>query len=286
MSWSGLASGVLPGSDMDKDAISVRTLFLSDLHLGFRYSRPKALLSFLRQFQPGQLYLVGDIIDGWCFQRDWHWLPECSELLHCLIDLSRRGTIIRVVIGNHDAFLRQSLFQALASNFERIELSREFDHRLPDGRRILVTHGDQFDPCEKLGRLSTSILSGLYKVLLQADRAGRIVFPEAHARGNTLLSFLKRASGGLAKHAYQFRRTASKYARCRGFHGIVCGHLHQPESVQSDGFIYFNTGDWVENCSGLIEDLDGQLHLLKNGHLVQNLQGGISSVLRNSFIFR
>lgn len=260
---------------MDKDVISVRTLFLSDLHLGFRYARPGALLSFLRRFRPEQIYLVGDVIDGWCFQRDWYWYPECTDLLDCLVDLSRSGTNIRIAIGNHDAFLRQPVFRALAGSLHRIELSREFDHLLPDGRRILVTHGDQFDPCEKFGRFTTWVLSCLYKMLLACDRSGGRQSQREGSRNETALAFLKRATGFLSNHAKKFQTTASRYARFRGFHGIVCGHLHRPDTVHSEGFSYINTGDWVENCSGLIEDLDGQLHLLKGEPTANSFRGEI-----------
>lgn len=254
---------------MDKDAISVRTLFLSDLHLGFRYSRPKALLSFLRRFRPEQVYLVGDIIDGWCFQRDWHWYPECNELLDRFVDLSRSGTNIRIAIGNHDAFLRQPVFRSIAGSLDRIELSREFDHRLLDGRRILVTHGDQFDPCEKFGRFTTWVLSCLYNLLLACDRTDVVTSHQEGPR-ETAIAFLKRVTGVLSNHARLFRTTATRYARFRGFHGIVCGHLHKPDSVHSEGFTYFNTGDWVENCSGLVEDHAGHIHLLKDQSFVDS----------------
>lgn len=248
---------------MQREAVSVRTVFLSDLHLGFRYARPAAILCFLKRFRPNELYLVGDLIDGWCFQNSWHWDPDCSRVLDRLVDLLQQGTKIRIAIGNHDAFLRQPLFQSLAGSMGQLELSREFSHQLPDGRRLLVTHGDQFDPFEKLSRFSTGVLSCLYNGLLAIDCGVSRWFRGERSGSVTLPSILKRASGFVAAHARRFRAAASRYARCRGFHGIVCGHIHYPDHVQFDGFSYFNTGDWIENCTALVEDLDGRFHLLR-----------------------
>jgi hypothetical protein len=52
-------------------------------------------------------------------------------------------------------------------------------------------------------------------------------------------------------------------AREQGFDGVICGHLHYPSLHERDGLIYANDGDWVENCSALIEDGSGQLRLLR-----------------------
>jgi hypothetical protein len=84
----------------------VRSLFLSDLHLGFRHSRVQSLLEFLNRHEAENLYLVGDFIDGWCLQSGWHWQAECNLIVARLMDLAKSGTRIRLAIGNHDNFLR------------------------------------------------------------------------------------------------------------------------------------------------------------------------------------
>ena len=50
---------------------AIRSIFISDLHLGCKYANANALLAFLKQHQPEYLYLVGDIIDGWRLRRGW-----------------------------------------------------------------------------------------------------------------------------------------------------------------------------------------------------------------------
>ena len=52
-------------------------------------------------------------------------------------------------------------------------------------------------------------------------------------------------------------------AKLRGFDGIICGHLHFPAIRRLEGVLYCNDGDWVENCSALIETDTGDLRLIR-----------------------
>lgn len=49
--------------------LKLRTVFTSDVHLGFKGCRAGFLLEFLRRVECEQLYLVGDIIDLWSLER-------------------------------------------------------------------------------------------------------------------------------------------------------------------------------------------------------------------------
>ena len=95
--------------------------------------------------EPENLYLVGDFIDGWSLQKGWHWQPECNLIVSRLMDLARRGTCIRLAIGNHDNFLREPMLQQFILQSGIVEVAEEFHHRTANGRRFLIMHGDQFD---------------------------------------------------------------------------------------------------------------------------------------------
>ena len=56
----------------------LRTVFLSDVHLGSRDCRVNLLLDFLRQTKCDFLYLVGDIIDVESLRRNFYWPPSSS----------------------------------------------------------------------------------------------------------------------------------------------------------------------------------------------------------------
>jgi UDP-2,3-diacylglucosamine pyrophosphatase LpxH len=48
----------------------------------------------------------------------------------------------------------------------------------------------------------------------------------------------------------------------RGAQVVLTGHIHRPEIKQVGDILYCNDGDWVENCTALVEHLDGRLELL------------------------
>ncbi|HCZ49552.1 MAG TPA: UDP-2,3-diacylglucosamine hydrolase, partial [Gammaproteobacteria bacterium] len=50
-----------------------RTVWISDVHLGFRGCRADFLLDFLHRVTCDRLYLVGDIVDFWEMRRGLYW---------------------------------------------------------------------------------------------------------------------------------------------------------------------------------------------------------------------
>jgi len=43
---------------------------------------------------------------------------------------------------------------------------------------------------------------------------------------------------------------------------VVCGHIHYPALREQRGLRYANCGDWIENCTALVEDHQGCMRLL------------------------
>ena len=60
-----------------------------------------------------------------------------------------------------------------------------------------------------------------------------------------------------------YQLAAINMIKNKNYDGIICGHLHYPTIREFDGVRYMNDGDWVENCSALIELSDGQILLIK-----------------------
>ena len=58
-----------------------RTVFISDLHLGTPGCQALALLDFLKAHPSDNLYLVGDIIDGWQLRRNWYWPQSHNDVV-------------------------------------------------------------------------------------------------------------------------------------------------------------------------------------------------------------
>ena len=239
----------------------VRSLFLSDLHLGFRHSRVQSLLEFLNRHEPENLYLVGDFIDGWCLQSRWHWQAECNLIVSRLMDLAKGGTRIRLAIGNHDNFLRGPMVLRFIEQCGMVEVAEEFCHRTADGRQFLILHGDQFDHYERASSITVGFLSLSYEGLLRANSIWSRLTSAALHGNSSFVGQLKRRLKSIGKHVGHFRNQIVRHARHRGVDGVICGHIHAPQHIEIDGVTYCNAGDWVENCTAVIEDRDGDLRL-------------------------
>ena len=61
---------------------------------------------------------------------------------------------------------------------------------------------------------------------------------------------------------FEFEQAVAYETKRRGFDGVVCGHIHHAEIKDIDGITYYNCGDWVESCTALIEDFNGQFTLM------------------------
>ena len=118
-----------------------RTIFLSDIHLGTRGCRADLLLEFLKQHTCDELYLVGDIIDGWRLRSGFYWPQTHTNVMRRFLTLSKRGTQVTYVTGNHDEFLRKYSDMEIGN----VRVVDEAVHKTADGRRLLVVHGDAYD---------------------------------------------------------------------------------------------------------------------------------------------
>ncbi len=240
----------------------IRSVFISDLHLGFRHSRVRLLLDFLMQHQPENLYLVGDFIDGFCFQNRWHWQPECNLIVERLMDLVHTGTRIRIAVGNHDCFLRDPVMRRWLDRLGVVEVAEEFHHQTADERCFLVMHGDQFDVWEQASPFTAGFFNLVYEGLLQVNSMWSHATSAALYGNSSLVVSLKRRITSIGRHARRFRDQVIRHTRHRGCDGVICGHIHAPQLIEVDGLTYCNTGDWIENCTALTENSQGKLQLL------------------------
>ena len=98
-----------PGEDEETPALRFRAIFISDIHLGTPGCQAEHLLDFLRHTESDELYLVGDIIDGWQLKRRWYWHQSHNDVIQKVLRKARKGTRVTYVAGNHDEALRQFL---------------------------------------------------------------------------------------------------------------------------------------------------------------------------------
>ncbi|MDD2452069.1 MAG: UDP-2,3-diacylglucosamine diphosphatase, partial [Sulfurovum sp.] len=119
-----------------------RSIFVSDIHLGTKFSQADAFLEFMKHHESENLYMVGDIIDGWALKRKFRWKQSHSDVVQKILRKARKGTNVYLVTGNHDEFLRPFLPLMLGDN---LEVDDAFEYVSVDGKKYFVTHGDIFD---------------------------------------------------------------------------------------------------------------------------------------------
>lgn len=244
----------------------VKTLFVSDVHLGCRHAQADAFLELLERFDPRELYVVGDFIDGWKLKRKWRWLPVYDEILQRLMALKRSGAKLYYTPGNHDEFLRGFL-----ANYGVVDVQDQFVHQAADGRRLLVMHGDQFDGIEKNCQWLSVVASYAYDVLLSANWTVNKLRGKKHDPYAFCGAFKRRVKL-LMKHVSEFETKLAQAARQNRCDGVICGHIHAPRISDVEGLAYCNTGDWVENCSALVEYEDGGFELIRHdGRVIDEL---------------
>jgi UDP-2,3-diacylglucosamine pyrophosphatase LpxH len=79
----------------------------------------------------------------------------------------------------------------------------------------------------------------------------------------SLSAYLKLKVKKAVNFISDFEVAVANEARKLGYHGAICGHIHQAEIRNIDGILYCNDGDWVESCTALVEHADGRLEILR-----------------------
>ena len=237
----------------------LRAVFISDVHLGSKYCHAEELAEFLGNLHCKRLYLVGDIVDlWWMAEKRAVWRQAQNHVVEALHRLTRQGTELIYVPGNHDRPLRRFCGLMLP----QMKMRRRAIHELLDGRRLLVTHGDDYDAKTHFGGFQEAFDDWLYYVILNGNRLMNAVRRRAGKRYWSLADFLKRQSSVAESFIERFVQAGLQDAKQRGLDGIICGHIHRAAMFERDGLIYANDGDWVESLTALTEDANGNLALI------------------------
>ena len=236
-----------------------RTIFISDTHLGTRGCKAEALADFLAHNDCATLFLVGDIVDGWQLKRRWYWTQAQSQVVAQILRKVDAGTRVIFVPGNHDEFARDYAGRLFAG----VEIIQEAIHETADGQRLWVLHGDRFDGVITCAKWLAHLGDWAYGMALR----GNDVLSKARRRLGmpywSLSAWLKHKVKNAVEYISRFEEIVALEAQKRGVDGVVCGHIHHAEIRKIGGVLYLNDGDWVESCSALVEDAQGNMEILR-----------------------
>lgn len=236
-----------------------RSIFISDLHLGTPGCQAEALLEFLKIYTSDNLYLVGDIVDGWQLKRKWYWPQSHNDVIQKLLRKARKGCKVIYVPGNHDEFGRHFLDHS----FGGIEIREEAVHITADGQKLWVIHGDYFDGVIQCAKWLAYVGDSLYEFTLKLNRYLNQLRARLGMPYWSLSAYLKLKVKKAVNFISDFEVAVANEACKLGYQGVVCGHIHHAEIRNIEGMLYCNDGDWVESCSALVEHSDGRLEILK-----------------------
>lgn len=236
-----------------------RTIFVSDTHLGTRGCKAEALADFLAHNECDTLYLVGDIVDGWQLKRRWYWTVAQSHVVAEILHKVDTGTRVIFVPGNHDEFARDYAGRLFAG----VEIANEAVHETAGGKKLWVLHGDRFDGVIAYAKWLAHVGDWAYGTALRLNDLLFAVRRRLNLPYWSLSAFLKHKVKNAVEYISRFEEIVAREAQTRGVDGVVCGHIHHAEIRQIGDVVYHNDGDWVESCSALVEDADGNMEILR-----------------------
>ena len=241
-----------------------RAIWISDVHLGTRGCKAALLHSFLKSHRCEKLFLVGDIIDGWSISTSkWYWPSEHNRVVRQILRMSEKdNTRVYYIPGNHDEFLREYIaeHQFLMGNVSVVD---EAFHITSKGEKLWIVHGDAYDGVTRHHRWVALLGDIGYNFLLWSNRWFNLARRVLRLPYWSLSSAIKQKVKSAVSFIFDFENTVAREAHKRGVDGVVCGHIHHAEKTAINGINYYNCGDWVESCTALIEDEQGELQIIR-----------------------
>ena len=253
-----------------------KTIFISDLHIGSTQCQADTLLDFLKHNESEKLYLVGDIIDFWALSKRVYWPRDHNTIIQKILRKARHDTKVIYVPGNHDENVREYDEHV----FGDIEVRNSIVHTTVDGKRFLVVHGDEYDTIAKYHQWIAKLGSKGYDFLLEVNRAVRVVRRVMGIQSHfSLAAYIKFKVKNAVQFISDYEESIVMTLKDEGLDGVICGHIHHAEIKEMDGFLYVNTGDFVESCTAIVEHDCGRLELIrwdpslisKGGDLVEDM---------------
>lgn len=234
-----------------------RTGFISDLHLGTWGSNTLAVLHFLRDHEFDTLYLVGDLIDIWALRRGIYWPQEHNDVIQKILRKGRKGTKLIYIPGNHDELVSDFL-----GEYGSISIVKDAVHVTADGRRVFVMHGHETDTVVQNHKWLAYVGDVGYTFLLRLNPLVNFFRRHFGLGYWSLSAYVKKSVKDAVNFIGSFETAIVRYAEKHEVDAVLCGHIHSPAVRQMGNLTYYNSGDFVESCSAIVEHEDGRLELL------------------------
>lgn len=244
--------------------MKIKTLFISDVHLGTSKCQADKLLQVFKNYEFEKLVIVGDFIDLTSIKRKFYWKPDHSTVIQKILRFSRKGVEVVYVLGNHDYYLR-GLIEEENINLGNILICDQYFHTTSSGEKIYICHGDQFDGFIRLHPFLYVLGDWAYEMSFKINNIYNKLRRLFGLQYWSLSQYLKSRVKNAIAFINDFKILSMKKVKEVDCDGIMIGHIHTPDIDRSGQFNYYNTGDFCESCSFLYEDLSGEIRLVVIG---------------------
>jgi UDP-2,3-diacylglucosamine pyrophosphatase LpxH len=244
--------------------MKVKTLFVSDIHLGNHKSQPEKLLEVLRDYEYENLVIVGDFIDLTSLKKKFYWNANHSTVIQKVLRASRKGVNVTYILGNHDFYLR-GLIKDENINIGDITICDEMYYETSKGEKIYICHGDQFDGFIRLHPFLYVLGDWAYEFSFKINKAYNWLRKIVGLQYWSLSQYLKYKVKNAITFINDFKILSLRKLDEVDCDSIMIGHIHTPAIEKIGEKTYYNTGDFCESCSFLYEDLEGDIKLVVIG---------------------
>jgi len=135
-------------------------------------------------------------------------------------------------------------------------------HEGADGRRYLVTHGDQFDLVVQNARWLALAGDKAYDLAIHLNRIFNAIRRRLGFPYWSLSRWAKLKVKNAVSYIGDFEKALAAEAQRYHVAGVICGHIHHAAIHDWFGVRYLNCGDWVESCTAIVEHRDGRFEIV------------------------
>ena len=237
--------------------LKIKTLFISDVHLGNKNCQADKLLEVFKQYEFENLFIIGDFIDMTSLKRKFYWNESHSTVIQKILKMSRHNVNVVLLIGNHDYYIR-SIIKEQNINLGHILICDEYIYTSLKGEKILLIHGDIFDGFVATHKILYLLGDIGYELSMKINKIYNFFRKLLGMNYWSFSAYIKKKVKNVIKFLTEYRKSSKILVDQKKCDSIMMGHIHTPEIILGE---YYNTGDFVESCSYIIEDLKGNIEL-------------------------
>ena len=186
------------------------------------------------------------------------------KVIKKLFRMADKGVEIIYIRGNHDYFLSQEFLSESPEgiSFNGITIKYNHTYTTKNGQQFFILHGDEFDGLVRMYPIIYSIGDYSYKFIIWLNRFQNKIRRLLGLKEWSLAQWIKHKVKRSIQYINNYEDLVADSAKEKNVDGVICGHIHHAEDKMIDDIHYLNCGCWVEFCSYLYEDENGEIHMM------------------------